>query len=74
MSQPYLTRAEAEAPPAHILRIMAKAAYEAGRPKGSGRPEYENTTPEWQAAMMREMSAAIRALEAAGYTIRRTTT
>lgn len=70
MSEPsYTTRAQASAPPAHLVRLMATAAYEAGRPKESGRPEFENTTTEWQDAMCREMSAALVAAEVAGYRI-----
>lgn len=69
MSQPFTTRAEASAPPAYLVRLMAKAAYEAGRPKGSGRPEFDATTTEWQAAMCREMTAAIVAGVTAGYLV-----
>lgn len=69
MSQPFTTRAQAAAPPIHLVRLMATAAYEAGRPKGSGRPEFEKTTQEWQDVMFREMTAAILAAEAAGYRV-----
>lgn len=56
-------------PPVHLRQVMARAAYEAGRPPGSSRPAFDNTTPEWQAAMDREMLAALKAAEAAGYRI-----
>lgn len=70
MSEPaYITRAQSADPPAHLVRLMSVAAYEAGRPPGSGRPEYDKTSPAWQAAGRREMLAALKAAEAAGYRI-----
>ena len=50
-----------------LLRAMARAHYEAGRPKGSSRPPFEGTTTEWQDSAHREMAAAIRAAEGAGW-------
>lgn len=67
MSQPFTTRSEAAKPPRVLVELMARHAYEAGRPKESGRPEWEQTTAEWREAMHREMSAAILAAEGAGY-------
>lgn len=70
MSQPaFTTRAQAEAPPARLLLVMTRAAYESTRLPGSSRPPFEEATAEWRDAMNREMTAAIRAAEAEGYTI-----
>ena len=69
MSEPaFITRDELTAP-RHLVELMARTAYETGRPKGSGRPEWERTTPEWRKAMHREMAAALKAAQDAGYTL-----
>lgn len=70
MSQPaFVTRDQAAAAPDQLVRAMCRAAYEAGRPADSSRPPFEKTSPEWQDGMHREMRAALRAVEAAGYRI-----
>lgn len=65
----YTTRDQAARPPAHLVRVMCRAAYESARTAGSTRPAFEDTLPEWQDAMEREMTAALQAAEAAGYRI-----
>lgn len=69
VSQAFTTRAEAAAPPVHLVETMAQAFYEAGRPKGSSRPAWDGCEEAWRAACRREMAAAIVAAEAAGYRI-----
>lgn len=66
---PYVTRDQAAAPPARLLLVMTRGAYESSRLPGSQRPPFEETTGEWRSAMDREMIAAIRAAEAEGYRI-----
>jgi hypothetical protein len=68
MSQAFTTRAEAAAPAAFLVRLMASAAYERGS-SGSSRPPFDQTEQAWQEAACREMAAAILAAEAAGYVI-----
>lgn len=62
----FTTRAEAAAPPAHLVETMARAHYEAGRWEGALRPRWEQLIPEWHESARAEMSAAIRAAEVAG--------
>lgn len=62
---PYVTRDQA-ALPDDLVELMARAAYEAGRPVGSGRPDWPRCTPEWREAATREMRDALAAAIAAG--------
>lgn len=53
--------------PADLVELMARANYEASRPPGSGRPDWNRCEDAWRAACRREMAAALVAAEAAGY-------
>lgn len=56
-------------PSAELVELMAVAAYEASRPNGSSRPPWAECTDHWRDAGRREISAALRAAERAGYRI-----
>lgn len=72
MSDPaFTTRDQAEAPPARLLRVLCRAYYEADRSPGSSRPPFDETCAQWQDAMHKAMTAAIRAGEADGWRIER---
>lgn len=62
----YTTRAEAEAPPAHLIETMARAAYEDMRP-GTTLPPWERVEPSYHAEARKNQAAALLAAEAAGY-------
>lgn len=70
MSQAFTTRAEAEAlqglDPA-IVEKMAERAYEAGKRTGSSLPPWSKVEPTHKAAIRREIVAAVKAGEQAGY-------
>jgi hypothetical protein len=65
----YTTRAQAAAPDAFLVRLMASAAWEAERFPGCSRRPFDETTPEWQAAACKAMAAAVVAAEATGYRV-----
>lgn len=69
MTQPFTTRAEASAPPAHLVEVQTKAAYERSRFPGCSRPPWELLEPTYQAEARADQVAAILAAEAAGYRV-----
>jgi hypothetical protein len=64
----FTTRAEAAAPPKHLVEVMSEAAYTAT--KAPSFPGWPDVGQSYRDDMHRSMVAAIRAAEAAGYRVR----
>lgn len=65
MTQPYITRSEASAPPADLVRIMAHAVWDIER-AGTSLPGLDGILPAHAAKVRDGVVAALRAAEAAG--------
>lgn len=71
MSQPaYITRAQAD-PRRQLVELMASAAYERSRPRGSSRPPWPQTEEQWRQDSRDQMEAALTAAERHGWNITR---
>jgi hypothetical protein len=65
--QSYTTRAEAEAPPADLIRALAIGPYNRMRAYRPRLPPFDETEPSFQEACRLDAVAAIKAAEALGY-------
>lgn len=69
MSEPtFTTRAQAAGPPAELVEIMAKGAYDRTR-RGRSLPPWDQVTPAYAEATREEQRAALSAAVTAGYRI-----
>lgn len=70
MSQPFVTRAQSEEYQGldpRVIEAMAERAYEAGKHTGSRLPPWSGVEETHKAALRREMVAAVKFAEQAGY-------
>lgn len=70
MSQPFTTRAQAaeyQGLDPRVIEAMCERAYEAGKASPSSLPPWKAVNPSYQAAIRREIVAAVKYAETAGY-------